>query len=74
VSQPAQFALRSSSVHHERLALQMPEQSPEGPRPAQVPLPRTEPRRPVPRAVRGPATAFIWTCPEAETRPPKLIG
>jgi hypothetical protein len=56
------------------MALQTPEQRPEGPRPAQVPLPRSGPNRPVPWAVRGPATAFIWACPEVETRPPNLIG
>ena len=52
-----------------RSAVQTPEQRPEGPVPAHVPLPRNRLNRPVPWAMRGPATAFIWTCPEAETRP-----
>ena len=52
-----------------RSAVQTLEQRPEGPVPAHVPLPRNRLNRPVPWAMRGPATAFIWTCPEAETRP-----
>jgi hypothetical protein len=39
----------------------MPEQTPEGPVPAQVPLPRIRLNRPVPWALHGPATAFIRT-------------
>jgi hypothetical protein len=55
-------------------ALQTPEQRPEGPRPAQVPLPRNCWNCPVPWAVRGPATTFISACPDPETRPPNRIG
>src|SRR5262249_16336729 len=53
----------------ERIAFQTPDQTPDGPVPAQVPLPRNPLNRPIPCALRGPATAFIRTCPEAETRP-----
>jgi len=52
------------------MALQTPEQTPEGPVPAHVPLPRNRPNPPVSWAMRGPATASIRTLPEAETRPP----
>jgi len=37
-----------ASVRQERMAFQTPEQTPEGPVPAQVPLPRNRPKRPVP--------------------------
>ena len=52
-----------------RSAVQTPEQRPEGPVPAHVPLPRNRLNCPVTWAMRGPATAFIRTCPESETRP-----
>jgi hypothetical protein len=64
-----------ASKRQERVAFQMPEQMPEGPVPAHVPVPanallsRSRPNRPVPLVLRGPATAFILTCPEAEMRP-----
>ena len=51
------------------MALQTPEQTPEGPLPVHVPLPRNLLNRPVPWAIRGPATAFIRACPKAEMRP-----
>ena len=55
-------------VRQERMALQVPEQTPEGPVPAHVPPPRSRLNLPVPWAMRGPATAFslAW----AETRQP----
>ena len=52
------------------MAVHTPKQRPEGPLPAHVPLPRDGPSLPVPLAMRGPATAFIRICPEAETWPP----
>jgi hypothetical protein len=52
------------------MALQTPVQTPEGPVPAHVPLPRSRLNRPVPWAMRGPATALKLACPEAATRPP----
>jgi hypothetical protein len=51
------------------MAVQTPEQTPEGPVPFHVPLPRNLLNRPVPWAMRGPATALIRACPEAETLP-----
>jgi len=41
-----------------RPAFQTPEQTPDGPRPAQGPLPWNLPRRPAAWAMRGPATAL----------------
>ena len=51
------------------MAVHTPEQIPEGTLPVHLPLPRDRANRPVPWALRGPATAFIRICPEAETWP-----
>jgi hypothetical protein len=44
-----------------RMAFQTPEQSPDGPVPAHVPLPRSRLKRPMPWALLGPATALMRT-------------
>ena len=41
----------------------MPEQTPEGPVPADLPLAWDRLNTPLPLAMRGPATAFILVCP-----------
>jgi hypothetical protein len=56
------------------MALHTPLQMPEGPVPDQIPLPRDRLNRPVPRATRGPATAFILACPEPDTWPANRMG
>lgn len=61
-------------VPQARVAVQTPEQTPEGPVPFHSPTPRDRLNRPIPFACRGPATAFILVCPEAATMPATLIG
>lgn len=56
-------------VRYERTAVQMPEQTPDGPVPFHFPLPLAFVNCPVPLARRGPATAFILVCPPPEMRP-----
>jgi hypothetical protein len=65
---------RRRRSRYDRVALQTPEQRPEGPLPFQVPLARAPLNRPVPCAMRGPATAVSDTLPDADTRPPSWIG
>ena len=62
--------LMGMAVRQERMALQTPEQTPEGPVPDHFPWPWHRMNRPLPLATRGPATAVIRVCPSApEMRP-----
>jgi hypothetical protein len=51
------------SVVQARTAVQMPEQTPEGPVPSHLPLPLALVNRPIPLAWRGPATPLILVFP-----------
>ena len=67
-------ATAAQRVRQNLLAFQTPEHRPDGPRPFHVPFASFVLKRPVPLASRGPATAFIRTCPFRETVPAIWIG
>src|SRR6185436_11291691 len=63
----------ASELCQERTAVQIPEQTPEGPVPFHLPMPLDRVKCPTPLATRGPATPLILVAPEPEMSPAREI-